>query len=99
MSGSLQEMLLPLKLNQQETGPGSGLTAEDLVHWVAVLPGLEPVYFLVTSRSLPAEAGSGPAHVGDPVSSRALIAPTDSAREMATAYRTPLRTVSGVAPV
>ena len=90
---------MPLKPNQQETGLGSGLTAEDQVHWVAVLPGLEAVYFPVTSRSWPVEVGSGPANVGDPVSGRAVIARTDSATEMATVCRTRLHTVSGVAPV
>ena len=92
-------MQLPLKPNQQETGPESELKAEDLVHWVAVLPELEPVYFPVTNRSWRVEAESEPARVGDPVSSQGLIAPTGSVTEMATAYRTRLHRVSGVAPV
>ena len=93
MSGSLEELLLPLKLNQQETGPGSGLRAEDLVRWVAALPGLEPVCFPATGRSWPVDAGSESAHVGGPVLGQALIALMDLARETATACRTRSHTV------
>ena len=92
-------MLLPRKPNQQQMGPGSGSTAEDLAHWVAVLPGSEAVCFLAANRSWPVEAEWGSAHAEGPVSGRALIAPMDSATEMAKAYRTRLHTVWEVAPV
>ena len=91
-------LLLPLPPKQQETGPGSGLTAEDLVRWVVALLGLETVCFPATGHSWQAEAGSGPANVGGPVSGRAVTVLTDSATEMATACRKRLHTVSVVAP-
>ena len=99
MSGSLEEILPPREPNQQETGPGSGLTAEDLAHWVAGLPGLEPACFPATSRSWPVEVALGSEHAAGPVSGRAPIAPMDSATEMATACRRRLHTVSEAAPV
>ena len=51
MSGSPQQIQRPQQQpSQKEKGPGSGLTAEDLVRWVAALRGLEPVCFPAEDR-------------------------------------------------
>jgi hypothetical protein len=89
----------PLQPSQKQKVPESGLTAADLVHWVAALRGLEQVCFPAKDRWWLEEAGSGPAHVEGPVLGQALVAPMDWARETATASHTRLHTASGAAPV